>query len=298
MRRRQQRGVAVVTALLMMALAVSIVAGLFWQQQVQIRLVDNQRLRIQEEWLLRDMLDWAQRLLIEDDRQSIIDYEGEAWSRPLAAAPVTNDTAQAVLNGAIVDAQGRFNLNNLSDDGQIDPVETATFARLLSGQNIGAQLAQATAQTIATLQRQNAADAANSRMRLWQLDDLLSIPGYSPDMLRRLRRLVVLLPESTPINVNTAPAEVIAALYGMPLANALALVEERRRAYFRDAADFSNRMRNRNLPEPGGQIAFGSHFFLVDSDVRIGQGSLQTQALIQRDSGQARILWRRDGDVS
>jgi general secretion pathway protein K len=298
MRRKNQAGVAVVTALLMMALAVSIVAGLFWQQQVQIRLVENQRLRLQEEWLLRDMLDWARVVLVEDDRQSIIDYEGEAWSRPLSAMPAAGNPAQAVMNGRVVDAQGRFNLNNLSDEGQIDQVETATFARLLSGQNIGAQMAQLTAQTVANQQRRNAADAGNPQMRLWQLEDLLAIPGYNADMLRRLRALVVILPESTPINVNTAPAEVIAALYGIPLSEAAAMVDERRRAYFRDGADFSDRMLNRKLPQPGGQITFGSHFFLVDSDVHIGPASLQTQALIQRDSGQARVLWRRDGELS
>jgi general secretion pathway protein K len=186
----------------------------------------------------------------------------------------------------------------LSDEGRIDEIETATFARLLSGQNIGGQLAQLTAQTVANLQRRNAADVGNPQMHLWQLDDLLAIPGYNTDMLRRLRALVVVLPESTPINMNTAPAEVIAALYAIPLAEAAALVAERRRAYFRDAADFSNRMQNRKLPEPGGQITFGSHFFLIDSEVRIGQASLQTQALVQRDSGQARVLWRRDGEVS
>jgi general secretion pathway protein K len=298
MMRRRQNGVAVVTALLMTALAVSIVAGLFWQQQVQIRLVENQRLRIQEEWLLRDMLDWTQSLLIEDDRVSNIDYEGEAWSRPLTGLPVASDAAQAVLRGTLSDAQGRFNLTNLSDEGQIDTAETATFARLLSGQNIGAQLAQATALAIAAQQRSQTGKTGTARMRLWQLDDLLAIPGFNNDMLRRLRGLVVVLPESTPINVNTAPAEVIAALYAIPASQAAALVAERRRAYFRDAADFSNRTQARNLPQASGQITFASHFFLANGDVRIGRAALQTQALIQRDSGQARVLWRRDGELS
>jgi len=298
MRRRNQRGVAVVTALLMTALAVSIVAGLFWQQQVQIRLVDNQRVRMQEEWLLRDMLDWAQWVLIQDDRQSSIDYEGETWSRPLSGMPIASNVAQAVLRGTVSDAQGRFNLNNLSDEGQIDPIETATFARLLSGQNIAAQLAQATAQSIANLQRRNTSNARNPQMRLWQIDDLLSIPGYTPAMLRRLRAFVIVLPESTPINVNTAPAEVIAALYGIALPEAAAIVEERRRAYFRDGADFSNRMDRRNLPQAGGQITFSSHFFVLDSEIHFGPAALQSQALMQRDSGQVQVLWRRNGDLS
>jgi general secretion pathway protein K len=169
---------------------------------------------------------------------------------------------------------------------------------LLSAQNISEQLAQVTAQSIANLQRRNSTNARNPQMRLWQLDDLLSVPGYNPAMLRRLRAFVVVLPESTPINVNTAPAEVIAALYGIGLAEAAAVVEERRRAYFRDGADFSNRMSKRNLPEPSGQITFGSHFFVIDSEVHLGPAALQTQALVQRDSGQVRVLWRRDGELS
>ena len=42
--RLRQRGVAVVTALLLTTLAVSIVGSLFWMQQVQVRSMENQRL--------------------------------------------------------------------------------------------------------------------------------------------------------------------------------------------------------------------------------------------------------------
>jgi general secretion pathway protein K len=299
MRRSRQQGVAVVTALLMTALAVSIVAGLFWQQQVQIRLVDNQRLRTQEEWLLRDLLDWAQAVLNEDDRQSNIDYEGEAWSRPLNATPtLAQGAGQAVLSGTLIDAQGRFNLNNLSDEGRVDPREATVFARLLATQQIGGQLALATAQAIAALQRSDTGDVGQARMHLWQVDDLLTIPGFNRDMLRRLRPLVVVLPDSTPTNVNTAPAEVIAALYNMSVPEAAALVADRQQSYYRDAADFSARPRNRNLPEPDGQITFSSHFFLANGNVRIGDAALQTQALIARENGQTRIVWQRAGESS
>ena len=57
--RGQQHGVAVVTALLLTTLAVTIVASLFWQQQVQVRSIENQRLQLQKQWVLRGALDWA-----------------------------------------------------------------------------------------------------------------------------------------------------------------------------------------------------------------------------------------------
>jgi general secretion pathway protein K len=59
MKLRRQRGVAVITALLLTTLAVTIVASLFWQQQVQVRSMENQRLQLQTRWILRGALDWA-----------------------------------------------------------------------------------------------------------------------------------------------------------------------------------------------------------------------------------------------
>ncbi len=49
----RQRGVAIVTALLLTTLAVTIVGTLFWQQQVQVRSIENQRMQLQKQWILR-----------------------------------------------------------------------------------------------------------------------------------------------------------------------------------------------------------------------------------------------------
>ena len=59
----RQRGVAVITALLLTTLAVTIVTSLFWQQQVQVRSMENQRLHLQIQWILRGTLDWTKLTL-------------------------------------------------------------------------------------------------------------------------------------------------------------------------------------------------------------------------------------------
>ncbi|MFM8464112.1 MAG: type II secretion system minor pseudopilin GspK, partial [Burkholderiaceae bacterium] len=82
--RKKYRGVAVVTALLLTTLAVTIVASLFWQQQLQVRSIENQRLQLQQQWVLRGALDWARLILREDGRNSVIDDLNEPWSTPLA----------------------------------------------------------------------------------------------------------------------------------------------------------------------------------------------------------------------
>ena len=80
---QSSRGVAIITALLLTALAITIVASLFWQQQIQIRAVENQRLQLQKQWILRGAVDWATLILREDSKYSLIDDLTEPWAVPL-----------------------------------------------------------------------------------------------------------------------------------------------------------------------------------------------------------------------
>src|SRR3954467_8133404 len=128
-RRTRQRGVAVVTALLLTTLAVTIVASLFWQQQVQVRSIENQRLQLQKQWILRGALDWARLILREDAKYSSVDTLDEPWAVPLSETRLDQyvengkadaDAADASLSGTIVDAQSRYNLSNLSANGKVN----------------------------------------------------------------------------------------------------------------------------------------------------------------------------------
>jgi general secretion pathway protein K len=297
---QRQQGVAVVTALLLTSLAVTIVAGLFWQQQVQLRLVENQQTRLRQQWLMRDLLDWARLILVEDERVSTVDQEGEAWARPLSATSLLDPAAteQALLRGQIADAQARFNINNLGDGGKINVIETAIFERLLINLRLNAQLARAAADNIAALQRSDTGDIDTARMRVWQLDDLLTVPGFTPEIVGKLRDYVIALPGATAINVNTASPPVFAALFpAMSMSDAAGLIEDRRRAYYRDATDFSRRMQLRNLPMPQGKIGFSSRFFLARCQVAINDAELRNLSLIERNAGQTRVLWNREEDA-
>ena len=137
---RRQRGVAVVTAMLLTTLAITIVASLFWQQQVQVRSIENQRLQLQKQWVLRGALDWARLILREDGKYSAIDDLKEPWAVPLSetrldryveSAALRGDATTAVLSGSIQDAQACLNLSALASHGNVDPVEVAAFEKLL-----------------------------------------------------------------------------------------------------------------------------------------------------------------------
>ncbi len=336
-RRGAQRGVAVITALLLTTLAITIVASLFWQQQVQVRSIENQRLQLQKQWILRGALDYARLILREDARNSNIDHLGEPWAVPLEETKLdqyvddnrANDEASdATLSGNIIDAQSFLNLTNLCIGGVIDKSQVDAFARLLTNLSLPPSLAAATATMMQTAQKASgqtpaaaaaAAAAANAGpllpttaptapitgalpsaggagstepLGLTQREDLLAVPGFTPQIVAKLKDYVVVLPTATPVNVNTASAQVLSAIIGtLPLSDANGLVA--RRTFYNGVADFVG-----NLP---GQPAIGgantldvkTSYFLVNGKVRLSRAALDVQSLIQRNGLNTAVIWTR-----
>ena len=304
----RQRGVAVIIALLLTTLAITIVASLFWQQQVQVRSIENQRLQLQKQWILRGALDWAGLILREDAKYSSVDTMDEPWATPLADTRLGQyvdngradaDAADAILSGNITDAQARYNLTNLCQNGTINPVEVAAFAQLLNNARIDPSLAQATANLMADAQQKPVASDANAQaktgplpMNLTQVDDLLAVPGFTPEMLARIRDFVIFLPHATPVNVNTAPAEVLAAISTLSISDATALVASRNTATFRNPGDFMLLMHANHLIV--ANVSVSTNYFLVNGKVRINRAESDIQALIERNGINTNLIWIRE----
>lgn len=306
---RGQRGVAVVTALLLTTLAITIVASLFWQQQVQVRSIENQRLQLQKQWVLRGALDWAALILREDAKHSSVDTLDEPWAVPLAETRLDqyvengraeDEVSDATLSGGISDAQARYNLTNLCPDGTVNDAEVAVFARLLANAGLDPALARATADLMATTRikpdtENNSAPPGSQPIVLAQVDDLLAVPGFSPPILNAIKPLVIFLPRATPVNINTASAEVLAArIEGLATADATTLVENRNTASFRDLADFNSRLPGNFPPLSAKEASVTTNYFLVDGKVRMSRAGLEIQALIERDGGTTKLLRIRE----
>jgi len=302
----RQRGVAVIIALLLTTLAITIVSSLFWQQQVQVRSIENQRLQLQKQWILRGALDWASLILREDAKYSSVDTLDEPWATPLAETRLSQyvddnrtDAADATLSGSITDAQARYNLTNLCPDGTINPVEVSAFAQLLNNANIDPALAQATANAMAAAQQKPAANDANAvnqsgplPMNLTQVDDLLAVPGFTPEMLAKIKDFVIFLPRATPVNVNTAPAEVLSAISTLSISGATALVASRDTATFRNPGDFMMLMHENHLIV--ANVSVSTNYFLVNGKVRMSRAELEIQALIERNGANTKLIWIRE----
>jgi general secretion pathway protein K len=305
-----QRGVAVITALLLTTLAITIVASLFWQQQVQVRSIENQRLQLQKQWILRGALDWAGLILREDAKYSrfgAVDTLDEPWAVPLAETRldqyvengrVDTDAADASLSGIILDAQSRYNLTNLCDGGNINRNEVAVFERLLTGAQLDPALAQATASLMAASQGGSVATASNAGdsrpMKFEQVNDLLAVPGFSIEAIDKLKEFVIVLPRATQINVNTASAEVLAAkIEALSLTDAAAVVANRKTASFQNVGRFAtDAVPGRTLPTSGLDVK--TSYFLVLGKVRMSRAGLEVQALIERQGARTTLIWIRE----
>jgi general secretion pathway protein K len=314
----RQRGVAIITALLLTTLAITIVASLFWQQQVQVRSMENQRLHLQTRWILRGGLDWARLILRQDgfDKGGLTTLDG-VWAAPLAETRlddyvererVEGENFDATLSGQIADAQSRYNLTNLATAKVINTDQVLVFQRLLTNLQLSPTLAQAVAQAVA--KGQTAATSTDSSssssssttsstsstsqsgsstpMEFVEVDDLLSVAGFSPTLLQKLRDYVVVLPEATALNVNTAPAELLASVVNFSVAEANTLVAARKRAYFNNLGEFSNSLNGVTLIGSTSTVKLDvkSNYFLVSTRVRLDRAALDAQALVLRRSVQ------------
>jgi general secretion pathway protein K len=317
--RRKQQGAAVLLALFVAALATMIVSALFYRQFVLLRTIENQQLMAQSRLLLRGALDWGRAILREDANRSSYDALSEPWAQPLAETRLDQlgETsvlaAQASIAGSMEDAQSRLNLRNLIDKGEIVESELEALRQLCTLLQVPAQTAELIAQRMQLALPSNVVDdggrapdsaGVGSTVRpipLMLPQDLLSIPGISAEAAQRLAPYIVVLDERTPVNVNTARPEVIAArVPEMSLSDARALVAERERiSYFNNVGEVRTRLGAKANGVGEADIATASRFFFVRGEVKLDRAVTRMEALVRRGvPGQGiqpvTVLWIRE----
>ncbi|WP_051378771.1 type II secretion system minor pseudopilin GspK [Derxia gummosa] len=306
-RAASQRGVAVITALLIVALATIAVTGLLWRQQVQARMVENHLALGQDRWLARAAIDWA-RLVLKEDNKNSHDHLGEVWAVPIAETRISDAQGsrdrEAWLSGAIADEQAKFNLLNLLDAaGRPDTAWIARFQRLLVLEGLSGGLAAAAAEALTATQTVTDTSTGQTRQPTqlpWLgVDDLGRLSGVDSAAIEKLRPFVTVLPRMTQavtqVNCNTASAEVLhATIDNYSASDAARLVALRQRTPF---VQTSQCTLPDKAPENAAALDVKSSFFRVTGRVRYERALLLTEALVYRESGSARttrVLWSRE----
>lgn len=299
-----QRGVAIIMVLLIVALATVLASYLAQQQQLWQRQVASQFDHAQARRLGIAGIDWARAVLADDARANGTDHAGEMWTLRLPAMPVNNGE----VTGVIEDRQGMFNLNSLVRNGVSSAPDIAQFQRLLGLLDLPAELALALTDWIDSDSETQYPGGAEddyylslpqpyrtANHALVELGELSRIKGFDQRSIKRLRPFVSVLPitSPSPINVNFASAEVMAAVIeGMSLADARMMVQQRRGKPYKNMIDFQQRLHNNYNSLNINNFSVSSDFFWVTGRARVAHSQVTTQALLQRNGGWPTIVWQ------
>ena len=297
---RTQRGIALVTAMMIVAIAAAIAAHIAFAHQIWFRQMENVADRDATDWLRRGALHWASLALLEDAGQNSIDHLGENWAMALPTLPVEG----GAIKVSIEDAQARFNLNSIAGRDPTSLANLAVLSRLLEKLRLDPLLANAVADWIDPNSDARAGGAKDidylnlnppyraAYRPMASVDELRLIRGFDAQNVRALLPYVTVLPVATNIiNVNTASPVVLAALAGIDLQTAERIVKERVGEPFNDLGKFNSKLLP--LPPPAG-TGVRTDYFLVTLDTSIGRHEQHSEALLQRDASRSTtVLWHR-----
>lgn len=316
---RRQRGVALITALLVVAIAaIAATAIITGGQRALLRtqlLLDSERAW----WYATGMEAWALSLLERDRQQGRTDHLGEFWAMQLPPLDVGDDELgpRGLLHGQLQDAQGRYNLNNLAiTEPEVLQRQIGIFRRLLActgaADEFGAddlinavidwvdaddeQRFPGGGEDLLYLSGSPPYRAANQRMA--SISELRAVQGIDAQIYAALAPHVVALPQATPINLNTATLPVLCALTDDPgsRANLAAFAERRAEQPLEDvqqAFQAGALFGAGDLGIDPEDLAVASHYFLARAEAFVGSGGVVLYSLLHRPDQGAPLVIRR-----
>ena len=296
-------------------LVATLAAAALWRQWRGVEVEAAERTRVQSVWLLTGALDWGRLILSgdysEDSRKNqMVDHLGEPWAVPLAEARLstflaageasTDTDRDAFLSGQVSDLQARLNVMNLVVGNPNARQEAyLRFERLFAALGLRAgelALLRDNLQRADEAMKASAADASDAPLLPRRFDQLAWL-GVSPETLELLRPYLTVLPveggSPTRVNLNTAPAPVLAAVLALNPADAQRLVGEREREFFKNTSD--PRLRGADT----AWASVNSSFFEVRGRLRLDDVALEEVSVVRR-SGRHRVstLWRERAALS
>jgi general secretion pathway protein K len=301
----RQRGVAILTAMLVVSLGTMIAVNLMWKASLDLRRTTSALAADQGLMYLQGAEAWAGDILRQDQVDSIdSDHLGEFWAAELPPMPVDG----GVISGRVEDLQGRFNLNNLvTPQGEEDEIARRQFERLLEMLELDPSLAGVAVDWLDPDSETKFPFGAEddvysgfdppyraSNTVITSPSELMAMSGFERESYRLLLPYVTALPSGTTLNVNTASDVLLASLSDdIDLSRGAALIEERGGADFPDiSASFEGDVE----PEVLQRIDGVSQYFLLTASVAIGTNQFTMYSVLQRDnSGIVRAIFRSLG---
>ena len=221
---KQQQGIALITILVMVALA-TILAATIAKRQANTAENTAYLMRQNQSLLYAKSAEaFFSELLVDDaDNAGAVDSLQENWAKPMPAFPVED----GFVSGTLQDESGKFNLNSLvNDEGVPNPQAKLWFEKLLLRVGLPEKLSEAVIdwqdaddEISGTMGAENSYYqglpqgylAANSKFH--NVEELKLVRGFEDQKYLQIVDYVSALPASdSKVNVNTAPAMLLASL--------------------------------------------------------------------------------------
>ena len=301
--RPAERGAALITVLLAITLLTIVVVEFAYSTQIDHHLAYNSLRSLQATYVARSGVNLALLVLQKDGQDSSLDALNEDWARVLPPLPVGEGTVTI----RVTDEQGKLNLNNLrNNNGTINMQWRQVAERLFMVRGLEPNLLDPLldwldvddfpeprgAEKNYYLNLSPSYTARNGA--LLTLGELGRVAGFTPAIQARLADVVSVLPSNaTKINENTAPREVLAALFPSIAPDALeAFVASRTRT----PSHGHNELRERlglspQTPEEGLNLTNPrSEFFSIVTLATVGETRQLFRAAVQRRAGETSLL--------
>jgi general secretion pathway protein K len=316
-RRRWQRGIAIILALLVTSLATILSVSLSSNQALFFRRTENIIRQEQAYQYLLGAEDFGKTVLAFDAQQNNTDSMQDAWAATDPKAPKGAPAGYTVpveagnVGGSIEDAQGRFNINNLADPK--DKASLDAFRELLTINNIPPDLENAVldwldpdqnarfpdgAEDVDYLQGERAYRAANALMG--SVSELLFVKGFNYQMYEALAPALIALPTSgIHVNVNTATPLVLRMIVkGLSQQDAETLANDLAKKPVTDIKDFLSNSLVTGKPVDTTGIDVRSSYFMIHAYANVGSARAHLDSLIYRAAANnIKTLQRSQGGV-
>ncbi len=318
----RQRGVALITAMVITVIAVTLAATLVYRQQVSIHLAGNLGAMEQAYQYATGMEAWAGVILRNDFQDNTIDSLDDDWATLLPPIPIPGGH----MNGQLFDLQARLNLNDVveqvNQNGQKiqrpDAVQTARLKTLFNKLHLTAEpLVDALVDWIDEDEQESLSGAESAYYKILEspylaanaplvsFSELRLVKGFNEkvkdekgnevSILPKISEYVTTLPaKKIKINVNTAPFDVLYALGNIDETQVNNVLEDRKQEPFATVTDF---VRSLGLANPNNfpidRLSVNSEYFLLQGLVQIGKVRVFINSVLHRDNtGRTRVIRR------
>lgn len=304
-RRRSRRGLALISALLIVSLAGILAATRMFHLQLESQssraLIENARAR----QITLGIEELAIEMLANDALDSDTDHFGEAWARGMGAISVGATRVQ----GTIEDMQGRFNLNSLVTlQGTPDVIAVNQFRRLLRVLQLDESIAGKVLDWIDADNLPQASDGAEDEAYtrlappyqapnrpMEDVSELMAVEGVDAETWRILAPHITALPVTgapVSVNVNTASEEVLLSLMENPDA---ALAQRWRQRQLSGGMSNLAEVQDSLNPRMAERVSLSSNWFSVRLEASADETRFFLTSLLDRSAGRGQARWRRQG---